>query len=57
MKKNWILLVGIALLLVAAVLMVNSASNQPKVTAIQNTTQPAARTFNQRHGQRCSGTL
>ena len=36
MKKNWILIVGIALLLVAAVLMVNSASNQPKVTAIQN---------------------
>ena len=44
MKKNWILIVGIALLLVAAVLMVNSASNQPKVTAVQNATQPAAQT-------------
>ena len=44
MKKNWILIAGIALLVIAAVLMVNSASNQQKVTAIQNTTQPAAQT-------------
>ncbi len=44
MKKNLILIVGIALLVVAAVLMVNSASNQPQVTAIQNANQPAAQT-------------
>lgn len=44
MKKNWILIVGIALLLVAAVLMVNSANNQPRVTPIQNANQPAAQT-------------
>ena len=44
MKKNWILIVGIALLLVAAVLMLNSASNQPKATAIQNANQAAAQT-------------
>ena len=44
MKKNWLLIVGIALLLVAAVLIVNSASNQPQVTAVQNATQPAAQT-------------
>ena len=42
MKKNWLLIVGIALLLVAAVLMVNSASKTPKVTAIQNSTQTPA---------------
>jgi hypothetical protein len=44
MKKNWILIVGIALLLVAAVLMVNSASNQKQVTPIPNATQPATQT-------------
>ena len=44
MKKNWILIVGVALLVVAAVLMVNSASNPPQVTAVQNANQPAAQT-------------
>ena len=39
MKKNWLLIAGIALLVIAAVLLVNSASNQPKVTAIQNADQ------------------
>ena len=42
MKKNWLLIAGIALLVVAAVLMVNSAGNQTQVTAIQNVSQPAA---------------
>jgi hypothetical protein len=36
MKKNWLLIVGIALLVVAAVLMVNSASNPGRVTALKN---------------------
>jgi hypothetical protein len=36
MKKNWLLIAGIALLVVAAVLMVNSASNPARVTALQN---------------------
>ena len=44
MKKNWILIVGVALLVVAAVLMVNSASNPPQVTAIQNANKTAAQT-------------
>lgn len=44
MKKNWILIAGIALLVIAAVLMVNSASNQRPVTAVQNESQPAAQT-------------
>ena len=38
MKKTWLLIAGIALLIVAAVLMVNSANNQ-SVTAIPNATQ------------------
>lgn len=49
MKKNWILIVGVALLVVAAVLMVNSASNPPQVTAIQNANQAAAQTPAPRH--------
>ncbi|MEN3326175.1 MAG: hypothetical protein V7638_982 [Acidobacteriota bacterium] len=36
MKKNWLLIAGVALLAVAAVLMVNSANN-PSVTAIKST--------------------
>jgi len=42
MKKNWLLIGGIALLVVAAVLMVNSAGNQPQVTAVQQTNEPQA---------------
>lgn len=40
MKKNWLLIAGVALLVVAAVLMVNSAS-KPQVTAIKNEDRPA----------------
>src|ERR1044072_4160817 len=36
MKKNWLLIAGVALLAVAAVLMVNSANN-PSVTEIKST--------------------
>jgi hypothetical protein len=49
MKKSWLLIAGIALLLVAAVLMVNSATNQPQVTAIQNANQSTAQTPAPRH--------
>jgi Protein of unknown function with PCYCGC motif len=44
MKKNWLLIGGIVLLLLAAVLMVNSTqNNQSNSTATQNaTSQPAA---------------
>jgi len=56
MKKNWILIVGIALLLVAAVLMVNSANNQPRVTAIQNANQSAAQTPAPHHEHSTSAT-
>jgi Protein of unknown function with PCYCGC motif len=56
MKKNWILIVGIALLLVAAVLMVNSANNQPRVTAVQNANQPAAQTPAPHHEHLTSAT-
>jgi len=42
MKKNWILIVGIALLVVAAVLMINSAYNPPQVTAVKNAEQTPA---------------
>ena len=41
MKKNWLLIAGIALLVVAAVLMLNSANNQ-SVTAVKNTNQTPA---------------
>ena len=56
MKKNWILIVGVALLVVAAVLMVNSASNPPQVTAIQNANQPAAQTPAAHHEHSASTT-
>ena len=49
MKKNWLLIAGIALLVVAAVLMVNSAGNQTQVTPIQNASQPAAQQPAPRH--------
>ena len=42
MKKNWILIAGIALLVVAAVLMINSAYNPPQVTAVKSTEQTPA---------------
>jgi hypothetical protein len=44
MKKNWLLIGGIVLLLLAAVLMINSAqNNQSESTATHNSTsQPAA---------------
>ena len=45
MKKNWILFGGIALLLLAAVLMVTSSTNQSKsTTAVQTPTSPASQT-------------
>jgi hypothetical protein len=44
MKKNWILIVGIALLVVAAVLMLNSAYNPSQVTAIKYTDQSSGQT-------------
>ena len=49
MKKNWLLIAGIATLVVAAVLMVNSATNPAPVTAIQSANQPAAQTPAPRH--------
>jgi len=48
MKKNWLLIAGVALLVVAAVLMVNSANNQA-VTAIPNATQSVPQTPAPRH--------
>jgi len=44
MKKNWLLIVGIALLVVAAVLMLNSAYNPSQVTAIKNADQSSGQT-------------
>jgi len=42
MKKNWLLIGGIVLLLVVAVLMVNSAStDQPQMTPIASQSTPA----------------
>jgi len=38
MKKNWLLVAGIALLVLAAVLMVNSAKSPSQVTAIKEST-------------------
>ena len=43
MKRNWILILGIALLLLAAVLMVNSANQQPALKQVATTT-PAQQT-------------
>lgn len=49
-KKNWLLIAGIALLLVAAVLMVNSSNNQSQLTAAtRNATQPATQTPSHDH--------
>lgn len=42
MKKNWLLYAGLALLLVAAVLMVTSYNQSQSVTAIQNPNRPVA---------------
>ena len=44
MKRNWLLIGGIALLLIAAVLMVNSANQKPAPRPISNNTtvQPAS---------------
>ena len=44
MKKNWLLIAGVALLAVAAVLMVNSANNPSQVTAIQSPNQSTVQT-------------
>ena len=44
MKKNWLLIAGVALLAVAAVLMINSANNQSQVTAINNANQSSGQT-------------
>jgi hypothetical protein len=50
MKKKWILFAGIAVLLVAAVVMVNSSNNQsPSRTATRNSTQPAPQTPSHEH--------
>ena len=43
MKKNWLLIAGIALLVVAAVLMLKSANNQ-SVTAVKSENQSTAQT-------------
>ena len=56
MKKNWILIAGIAVLVIAAVLMVNSASNQPAVMPIQNASQPAAQTPARHHEHSATAT-
>ena len=44
MKKNWLLIAGIALLAVAAVLMVNSAYSPSQVTALKNANQSTTQT-------------
>jgi hypothetical protein len=49
MKKNWLLIVGVVLLVVAAVLMVNSASNPTQVTAIKNANQSVPQTPQHEH--------
>ena len=41
MKKNWILIIGIMLLLVAAALLINSAYTTQPESARQNASQPA----------------
>jgi len=48
MKRNWILILGIALLLLAAVLMVNSANQQPALKNVSTTT-PAQPTTQHEH--------
>ena len=42
MKKNWLLIAGIAMLAVAAVLMVNSKTTQPPPVTTTTQTTPAA---------------
>jgi hypothetical protein len=42
MKKNWLLIAGIALLVIAAVLMINSSYNPPQVTAVKHADQTPA---------------
>lgn len=44
MKTKWLLIAGIALLVVAALLIVNTASKQQQVTAIQNVNSPVTQT-------------
>ena len=44
MKKNWLLIAGVALLVVAAVLMINSANNPTQVTHISNANQAVPQT-------------
>ena len=50
MKKSWILILGVALLLVAAALMVNSSNNRSQSTAATRTsTNPATQTPSHEH--------
>src|SRR5215213_2919372 len=57
MKKNSLLLIaGIALLLVAAVLIVNSANSPAPVTAIQSANQSAEQTSAPRHEHAANAT-
>src|SRR5215216_4805492 len=56
MKKPWILIAGIALLLVAAVLMITSANSPSQVTAIQNPNQSIAQTPAPRHDHATNAT-
>jgi hypothetical protein len=42
MKKNWLLIAGIALVVVAAVLMINSSYNPSQVTAVKTPEQAPA---------------
>jgi hypothetical protein len=49
MKKNWLLIAGVALVVVAAVLMVTSAGNKPQVTAIKTANEPVPQVPAPRH--------
>jgi len=49
MKKNWLIIAGVALLLVAAVLMVNSANNPSPSTTATQTSNAATQTPAPRH--------
>ena len=60
MKKNWLLIGGMALLLIAAVLMVNSANHKPppaNATARNLTPAPQHEHLPERRGQDCAGTF
>jgi len=48
MKKNWLLIAGVALVIVAAVLMVNSTSTQ-RTTPVQSVSQSTTQTPPPRH--------